>query len=370
MTFSIEAAGGEVPDSFAIACERERITVVAPSQLGLRQAIYCMQDMMAERGGPFLPTGTTRRVRRLEPSYLYSYFALYGDPLMEEDIDPFPDGYLQKLGRLGVNGVWLQAVLRNLAPAKTFPEFGQDWEKRLRNLNRLVDRAGRQGLKVYLYINEPRAMPEAFFTGHPEMKGAVDRHDPRFFALCTSSPAVREWLANSLAHVFSQVPELGGIFSITMSENLTNCYSHGNARSCPRCSKRQGWEVVSEVIRTFRDGVRRSSKDARVIAWDWGWGEDWVRNGADPEKVIRNFPEDVQLLSVSEWNQPVTRGGFRAKVGEYSISVTGPGPRATRHWTVARQTGKGILAKVQFNTTWEISAVPYIPSSQSDPGPY
>ena len=100
---------------------------------------------MTERGGPFLPIGTTRRVRRLTPCYLYSYFALYGDPLMEEDIDPFPDGYLQKLGRLGVNGVWLQAVLRNLAPSKIFPEFGQGWEKRLQNLNRLVDRAGRQG---------------------------------------------------------------------------------------------------------------------------------------------------------------------------------------------------------------------------------
>src|SRR5262249_23427023 len=203
------------------------------------------------------------------------------------------------------------------------------------NLNRLVERAGRQGLKVYLYINEPRAMPEAFFAKHPGMKGAVDRHDPRFFALCTSDAAVREWLAASLAHVFSQVPDLGGIFSITMSENLTNCYSHGNARSCRRCSARQGWEVVSEVIRTFRDGVRRSSKDARVIAWDWGWGEDWVRNGADPERVIRNLPEDVQLLSVSEWSQPVSRGGVRTKVGEYSISGPGPRPRPTRRWSAA-----------------------------------
>jgi hypothetical protein len=361
LVFSIEPIAGDVPDSFVITCERDRIIVIAPNRLGLRQAIYCMQDLMTERGGPFLPIGTTRRVRRLTPCYLYSYFALYGDPLMEEDIDPFPDGYLQKLGRLGVNGVWLQAVLRNLAPSKIFPEFGQGWEKRLHNLNRLVDRAGRQGLKVYLYINEPRAMPEAFYSKYPRMKGSPDRADPKFFALCTSVPEVREWLAGSLAHVFAQAPELGGIFSITMSENLTSCFSHGNAGACPRCSRRQGWEVVGEVIKTFRDGVRRSSKDARVIAWDWGWGEDWVRNGADPEKLIGNLPGDVQLLSVSEWNQPVNRGGFRTKVGEYSISVTGPGPRATKHWTAARETGKGILAKVQFNNTWEISAVPYIP---------
>ena len=50
---------------------------------------------------------------------------------MEADIDPFPDGFLEKLARVGVNGVWLQAVLRTLAPSKIFPEFGEGWETRL-----------------------------------------------------------------------------------------------------------------------------------------------------------------------------------------------------------------------------------------------
>ena len=43
-----------------------------------------------------------------------------------------------------------------------------------------------------------------------------------------------------------------------------------------------------EVIQTFRDGVRRASAQAQVIAWDWGWGEDWVRNGANCAKVIQS----------------------------------------------------------------------------------
>src|ERR1019366_3092293 len=106
----------------------------------------------------------------------------------------------------------------------------------------------------------------------------------------------------------------------TASENLTNCYSHGRAQYCPRCSKRTGAEVIAEVIQTFRDGVRRSSGEAKVIAWDWGWGTDWVRNGADAAGIIERLPKDVALLSVSEWDSPVNRGGFQTKVGEYSIS--------------------------------------------------
>jgi len=98
-----------------------------------------------------------------------------------------------------------------------------------------------------------------------------------------------------------------------------------------------------------------------VIAWDWGWGEDWVRNGADPAGIIARLPADVAVLSVSEWDEPINRGGHPTKVGEYSISVVGPGPRATRNWELARQKGLSTLAKVQFSNTWEISAVPYIP---------
>ena len=69
----------------------------------------------------------------------------------------------------------------------------------------------------------------------------------------------------------------------------------------------------------------------------------------------------MALLSVSEWDAPVDRGGFHTQVREYSISVVGPGPRAQRHWSLARQRDLQTMAKVQWSATWEMSAVPYIP---------
>ncbi len=286
------------------------------------------------------------------PRYVYPFFALYGDPLMEPEIDPFPDGYLEKLSQVGLDGVWMQCVLNTLAPSRTFPEFGQGWQTRLTNLRRLVERAGRFGLKMYLYLNEPRAMPARFFERHPDMRGT---HERDRYALCTASPAVREWLAESLTHVFRHVPNLGGVFAITMSENLTNCWSHGNAQTCPRCRRRKDWQAVSDVLTAIHKGVRQASSKADIIFWDWGWPETMA------QKLIPRLPRDVRLLSVSEWSIPVERGGVRTTVGEYSISVVGPGPRATAHWKLARAAGVAPLAKTQFNNTWEISAVPYIP---------
>jgi hypothetical protein len=350
-----------VPMTFEIDVKADGVRVVATDPAGLLQAIYRLQDQMESAGAPFLPLGLQNGVRRLSPAYLYSYFALYGDPLLEKDIDPFPEGYLQKLSRLGVNGVWLQGILRQLAPSTVFPEFGDQWQTRLSRLNELVARAARYGIKVYLYMNEPRAMGPEFFTRHPDIKGAFTQGDPQTFAMCTSVPKVRQWAADSLSHVFRQVPGLGGIFTISMSENLTNCFSKGTSQNCPRCSKREGWQVVAELHEAFVKGVHGVSPDAQVIAWDWGWGFEWVNRGADAALTIKHLPKEIKLQSISEWFVPVERGGFKARVGEYSISAPGPGPRANSHWAFGRQAGLEAYAKVQMNSTWEISAVPYIP---------
>lgn len=354
---------GQTPESFEVTISRGEVRITAPERAGILQALYHLEDEMERRGGPFLKIGSQARRQVWTPRLLYSYFALYGDPLAEPDIDPFPDPYLERLAREGINGVWMQAVLSTLAPSRRFPEFGAGAARRLETLRALVRRAGQFGVRVYLYLNEPRAMPAAFFEKRPELRGSPFQD---FFSMCTSAPEVREWIGESLRHVFAEAPELGGIFTITMSENHTNCFSHGgawgagapSAPQCPRCSRRQSWDVIGELIRTFRDAIRKVSATADVIAWDWGWGD------ALADRLIPLLPRDVKFQSISEWSQPVHRGGISTMVGEYSISVPGPGPRATRNWGVARQAGLKTMAKVQFNNTWEISAVPYIPVPQ------
>ena len=284
--------------------------------------------------------------------FIYSYFALYGDPLANPELDPYPDGLLQRLSDLGVNGIWMHTVLYNLAPSQTFPEFGAGHETRLARLRQLVDRAKRYGIALYLYVNEPRAMPAAFFANRPEMKGVQEGDH---FALCTSAPEVRAWLTDSLGHVFRNVPDLGGVFTISASENLTNCASHAQFAQCPRCKLRDPADIIAEVNAAIEAGVHRGSPTANVLVWDWGWNDAWTPD------IVARLPKSVWLMSVSEWSLPLNRGGVKTAVGEYSISAVGPGPRATRHWALAKQAGLKTVAKVQLNNTWELSAVPCLP---------
>ena len=287
------------------------------------------------------------------PRFCYSYFALYGDPLLDAEADPFPDGYLQRLARLGVNGVWLQAVLQKLAPNPWVKEPAEQLEQRLRNLSALVERAGRQGIGIYLYLNEPRSMPLAFYQQRPEKKGVVEGD---YAALCTSDPEVQKHLVDSVSHICQAVPGIAGFFTISGSENLTNCWSHGAGAQCPRCGKRSPGEVIAEVNTLFFRGIHQAKSNAKLIAWDWGWHDAWA------EEIINKLPQEVWLQSVSEWSIPINRGGIQTTVGEYSISTVGPGPRATRHWELARKRGLKTSAKIQAGNTWELSAVPSIPA--------
>lgn len=300
-----------------------------------------------------------------QPRFGYAYFALFGDPLLDESIDPYPEGYLERMAASGMDGTWMHIVLSQITPFPWEPSLSENWEKRLENLQKLVSKAKEKGIGIYLYLNEPRNQTPAFFRKYPQLKGAGN-------SLCTSIPEVQQYLSDSIATITERVPGLAGFFSITASENPTNCWSHGKGNECPRCSVPGPGKVIAALNTIYENAISRgfdnykkknqqaiNSKPPRLIAWDWGWKDNWA------EAIIPDLPKNMAIMSVSEWNLNIERGGIQSKVGEYSISGIGPGPRATRHWQIARQHGLQAIAKIQAGNTWEIAAVPYIPALEN-----
>ena len=303
------------------------------------------------------------------PRFGYSYFALFGDPLMEPEIDPLPNGYLARMVASGMDSTWIHIVLSKITPFPWDPALSEHWEQRLENLKKLVVRAKSQGIGIYLYLNEPRNLPLRFFDKYPDLKGVINGDQA---ALCTSHPEVQKYLMESMARITETIPELGGFFSITASENATNCWSHGKGAGCPRCSKRKPAEVIVELNSIYQQGIdqgimnyeqksgaKSTGKAPQLIVWDWGW------SGSLAEDIIPALPQKTALMSVSEWNLPIERGGIKNTIGEYSISAIGPGPRAQHHWEIARKHGLKTIAKIQAGNTWEIAAVPYNPAMEN-----
>ncbi len=283
---------------------------------------------------------------------VYSYFALYGDPLLDPSLDPFPDELLAEYARMGVNGVWLQGMLYQLVEFPFDPSLSEGHKKRMQSLNNLIQRAAKFGIGVYLYLNEPRAMSDAFFKKYPHLRGT--REDD-FFAMCTSQPEVKEYLEDAAFRLFDQAKGLAGFFTISMSENLTNCISRGG-EICPRCAARKPEEIVAEVNNLLARGAKRANPNARAIAWSWAWGDEWAT------RVPALLTEGQSVQCTSEERLETNIAGVKGFVLDYTLSQCGPGEKSKRVWKSAREAGREVSAKTQFNNTWELAAVPWIPA--------
>lgn len=306
-----------------------------------------------------VPKITHSGKEKFKTRIIYAFSGLYQHAFDVDSREFLPDEQLEAYRDLGVNGIWTQGVISQLSEFPFEPSVSSGYEKRLERMRELTERLDKYGIKLYLYINEPRYMPLKFFEKHPDIRGHI-RGDRA--SLCTSTETVRNYLKSSIETICRAVPLIGGFFTITRSENLTNCYSHSGDKglecTCPRCKSRTIGEVIGETVGCILEGARRVSSDIRVFAWSWAWDE---KN----EEIIRALPKGVILLSQSELSIPFNIGGVNGEVYDYSMSIVGPGERAREEWRVARECGLEVGAKVQVNTTWEASTVPALPVSCS-----
>jgi len=284
---------------------------------------------------------------------IYPYFALYGDVLLDESLDPLPEQILKQYAQVGINGIWMQLVLYQLVEFPFDPALSKGWEKRIQSLRRLVAKAKKYGIGIYPYLNEPRSMPESFFEKYPHLRGEAEGD---YYAMCTSTKEVQDYLYHGVRKLFEMVPDLAGFFTITMSENLTNCYSRLEGEmACPRCRERKPWEVVAEVNNLMAKGAHDACPNAKAVVWAWGWKDEWA------EKVVPLLTEGQILQCTSEEAMQFQIGGVKGSVLDYTMSLCGPGDKAKNLWKIARKQKMPLSAKVQINNTWEMAVVPYIP---------
>lgn len=303
-----------------------------------------------------------RENKRFQNCLVYSYCALYGDTFADRALldASFPDALLRAYQSLGVTGIWTQAVLYTLVPFPFAPSMSEGYEIRQEGMRYLVEKLKKYDLKLFLYLNEPRAMPLSFFEAYPELRGHV-KEEEGYAALCVSTKEVQSYLYHASKQLNEAVAGLGGYLTITASENLTNCYSHATPGtcSCPRCQKRKPSDVIADVNRLLYEGAHEVNPDVAVLAWNWSW------NGREQDMthhVIDQMPKGVAVMAVSEEGVTKNIGGVETAVIDYSISVEGPGAYALDTWQYAHAVGKRAYAKLQLGVTWELSTVACVPA--------
>ncbi len=286
---------------------------------------------------------------------IYGYSVLYGDPLAPDAPEIFPDELLAEYAGCGINAVWMPALLYKLIPwLGTTPAAEADG--RLERLNRLIARASKYHMAVFLYLNEPRGVPDETAATLPQdWRGA--RHN-KLTALCTHSDSMLHALSDAVRMLCAAAPGLGGLVSITQGENLVHCLAKGAHphEPCARCAADSPDVGIVKILNAIHQGMKDARFGGRLIAWSWAWQSPWA------EKIIAQLPKEIIIQCVSEWGLPSETGGIHGTVRDYSISHPGPSPESLRRWRLAAETGHRTMAKLQINTTWECPMLPYLPT--------
>lgn len=286
---------------------------------------------------------------------VHGYLSPCGDAFATDCSDTLPDELLKRYQAIGVDGIWLHAVLSSLSPYPFMPSLSEGYEERRANMNKIIERCKKYGISLYLYMNEPRALPA---EASPEYERLIGWQSRR--TLCMEQAEVREYLYEAVRDLCASVPDLGGIFTITMSENPTHCYfTHGT--ECPVCKKIPMYKSASQINNVISRAMKDSGCRGELICNLWGWSSYLTWSEEDIANGIRSLDSDISVLSVSEYDLPIEKGGVKSRVIDYSISNPGPSEVSVKNFALSDETGRKKYAKIQASNSWECSAVPYIP---------
>lgn len=388
------------PETHLIRVSDTRVEIIGAGPPGVLQGVFRVENLMKERGGPFVPLGEeTRtplfkhRIHRspLSPFYCDELTGFRGDPFnadwfspgmdypawREEDAGPdmfYHDNLLMRLAEHGFNAIWIRGSFRHFAKVSVFPEMGENSEVILERLRSLAQRAARLGIKVFLYLNEPLGIADhdEFFKLHPQCRGSASTYKP-MINLCTSTPEIKTYLQESSQYIFSHVPELAGFVMITASEYPSHCWCRtgidpmnpdqriGEVAACDRCKTRQPQEVVGEIVRLIGEGARAAKPEAEIVVWNWSWAM-WEE---DPQRgVLEALPPEAIVMGDYERGEPAEALGFAYTNDEYNIKVIGPSARFKGVAEFQQQAGRPIYARIQIGTTHENPDIPCLPTMQ------
>ena len=290
---------------------------------------------------------------------IHGYLTPCGDAFMEDGNQYLPDALLLEYQKQGINGVWVHGVLSALSPYPFIPSLSENYQLRRKNLKQLVERCEKYGIKVYLYVNEPRGIPTDKLGRYAHLAGTKIRG---VASLCMEKQEVREYLYTAVKDLFADIQNLGGLITITMSENATHCnYLGKNKCTCLTCKDIPPEKSASEVNNLIAKAIKDSGSNAKVLAYLWGWSKftGWTKE--QTRRGVQMLDKDIVTVCASEYGCKFKTGGVQSEVIDYSISRPGPSEITKICFEEGHKKGMTACAKIQTNNSWECSAVPYLP---------
>lgn len=358
-------------EAYDIHVTKECCTITANDTEGIRRGLIYIEDELQRREGAFLPLGTISRKPIIHTRITRGFFSPTNRPPkcideLMDDVDYYPDEYLNRLAHDGTNGLWIYTYFRKLMPSAYFSEYGEDWEKRINKLRRVVAKCRRYGIKVYVFAVEPAAISPEMAEKYPEAAGEIPWWTEAS-TICPYSERGAGYCVEATKKLFELIPDLGGFIDITSGERASSCkpiqgkdiyVRRKDKEICTDCQDRSRGEVLAHTVGLLQEGVRQSGAKVDFVSWTYDH-RDWERE--EIRDYIRNAPDDTMLMeNFEDDGYPMQLGKMRQAI-DYWLSYVGPSQMFVDAAKTAMKYNKHMFAKMQVCCSHELATVPYIP---------
>lgn len=359
-------------ETYTIVVSQDACRIQANDTEGIRRGLFFLEDQLMQADGPFLPIGETIRSPFVDTRISRCFFGPIKRPPKNrdellDDVDYYPEGYLNRLAHDGVNGLWLTIEFKDLCKTSLTDAVSPDRDRRLDKLRATVAKCRRYGIKTFLFCIEPRAMTpdNPLLKAHPELGGGTMGGSTRLF--CPFSEAAQTYLYEAMHDIFTQVPDLGGLINISFGERATTCLSGADENwniNCPRCAEKEPWEILHASLSAMERGMHAANPGAKLISWLYvpenGTGRQW--SSFEPiVELARHTPPGVIVQYNFESGGAELQLGKERHAGDYWLSYVGPSAIFKSIASAAVSGGAEMSAKIQACCSHEVATVPYVP---------
>ncbi len=350
-------------EAYRIDINDSECLISAGDTEGIRRGIFYLQDELLRTGGPFLTKGIIERKPVIKTRISRCFFGPlkrppnYKDELLD-DVDYYPDEYLNRLAHEGINGLWLTVSFKDLAKTGIVPH-GERIERRLDKLRKTIVQCRRYGISIYLFCTEPLAFDknDPVLKKYPELGGTAVNGKVCF---CPSSATAQTYLRTVLKNIFSAAPGLGGMIVLSVGEWLTLCTNAGiGLNNCPHCSHRPPWQSLALSLGAMEQGMHEAAPGAELISWPYTQPSYWGMR--ESIEAAAHVPDNVTLMHNFESHGSKIQLGKKRKITDYWLSYIGPGNFFKRCANKAEKHGTKMFAKLQVGCSHEVATTQYVP---------
>ena len=359
-TITTEMISTSCKEAYTVIIQEKQCLIQAADTEGIRRGIYFVMDEILRSSGPYMQFGTTERHPVVKTRISRCFYSPTkrlprdGDQLIG-DIDYYPEGYLSRLAWEGTNAMWLSVRFSEICKSPFIKSYGQNAEVRLTKLRDIVKRCGCYGIKIFLFCIEPVPVANANSGEYRDMLGGNIGGKS---AICVSTPKGRKHLEECVYFLFNEVCGLGGLINISVGERFSNCCSI-KTTNCPKCSKREPYEVINDTLNSMKKGMKRANADAELISWPYTqygvWGAeqtvDYARKATNEAVLQYNFSQNATIKQLGKDRRGV----------DYLLSYPYSSDLFKRCAKARIEAGGRIGAKLQVSNSHEIATVPFIP---------